>query len=365
MLISRSQFLSSILALSLPSTAFSLPDYIRKGYTSCTACHVSPQGGGVLTLYGRGVTEELSTVSYEGQGSFGFTPLTDKVADPTGLFNLITADLQADARSVHIVSTDSQKPRRDILMEASVRAAFHVGKTTDIVISHGTYGRVDNEQQRNYYLALRTSKYLSISFGRFLPAYGINLDDHTAITRSSLGFGEGQESINLSVHFEDENFQTTFTKVLGQDIEATSKPGTLSYQGDIVDRYIVRSAVKLGSKALAGFSGLIDARKRDAGLFASYAPFRYLYVLAEYDNERVMEGGVYSGRNLYFARAGSEVFRGVTLGLDISGEKSDIITRQRLDAFLYLMPTPHLSMRLMGRKEGEQTNFIGMLHLWI
>jgi hypothetical protein len=319
----------------------------------------------VLTLYGRGVSEELSTFSYEGQGSFAFHPATDKVTDPTGLFNLVTADIQGDARSVHIISSDSKIARQDILMEASFKAAFHIGKTTDIVISHGTYGRVDNEQQRNYYLAVRTSKYLSLSFGRFLPAYGLNLDDHTALIRGPLGFGEGQESINFSVHFEDDNFQTTATKVLGTDLEATSTPGKLSYESDVNDRYIVRSAVKLSPKSLVGVSGLIDARKRYAGLFASYAPFHYLYLLAEYDNERYMEGGVYSARNLYFIRAGSEVYRGITLGLDISSEKSDIIQRQRTEAFVYLMPTPHLSLRFMARHENEQTNFIGMAHIWL
>ncbi len=31
------------------------PNMIRLGYTSCATCHVSPQGGGVLTRYGRGI----------------------------------------------------------------------------------------------------------------------------------------------------------------------------------------------------------------------------------------------------------------------------------------------------------------------
>ena len=35
--------------------AFALPTNIRHGYGSCLACHVSAQGGGALTPYGRGV----------------------------------------------------------------------------------------------------------------------------------------------------------------------------------------------------------------------------------------------------------------------------------------------------------------------
>ena len=36
-------------------SAQAYPNMIRLGYTSCATCHVSPQGGGVLTRYGRGI----------------------------------------------------------------------------------------------------------------------------------------------------------------------------------------------------------------------------------------------------------------------------------------------------------------------
>ena len=35
--------------------AIASPTMIRLGYADCAACHVSPQGGGLLTSYGRGV----------------------------------------------------------------------------------------------------------------------------------------------------------------------------------------------------------------------------------------------------------------------------------------------------------------------
>lgn len=317
----------------------------------------------MLTSYGRAVSEELATWSYEGQGSFLFTPMTDKIKDPTGLFNLVTADLQADVRSVHIFS--KALPRRDILMELAVKAAFHVGKTTDIVISHGAYGDPDNVQQRQYYLQMRLSRYLQMSFGRFLPAYGLNLDDHTALTRGGLGFGQGQESINLAVHFETETFQTSLTKVMGTSLETKSGPGQLSYETDVRDRYILRTGVKHGKNLNLGVSFLTDAMQRYAGVYGSYAPWKYLYLLFEYDNVRRMLDGTEGLSNLGLLRLGSELYRGVTLGLDLSSEKSDIVTRQRIGAHLYLMPTPHLSLRAEARREGDETNFIVMAHIWL
>jgi hypothetical protein len=38
-------------------SAFALPTMIRVGYVNCAACHVSPQGEGLLSAYGRGIDE--------------------------------------------------------------------------------------------------------------------------------------------------------------------------------------------------------------------------------------------------------------------------------------------------------------------
>jgi hypothetical protein len=42
-----------ILAVPRPGSAY--PNMTRLGYVQCSACHVSPQGGGVLNLYGKGI----------------------------------------------------------------------------------------------------------------------------------------------------------------------------------------------------------------------------------------------------------------------------------------------------------------------
>src|SRR5262245_33241705 len=40
--------------------AFGLPTMIRLGYPNCASCHASPQGGGLLNEYGRGIDEAQS-----------------------------------------------------------------------------------------------------------------------------------------------------------------------------------------------------------------------------------------------------------------------------------------------------------------
>ena len=50
--------LLSVLHWATP--AFGLPTMIRLGYTNCAACHISPQGAGLLNDYGRGIDEAQS-----------------------------------------------------------------------------------------------------------------------------------------------------------------------------------------------------------------------------------------------------------------------------------------------------------------
>src|SRR5262249_62115562 len=42
------------------SVARASPTMIRLGYSDCASCHISPQGGGMLTTYGKGVDEAQS-----------------------------------------------------------------------------------------------------------------------------------------------------------------------------------------------------------------------------------------------------------------------------------------------------------------
>src|SRR6185295_4112273 len=53
-----------LLCLSEPRGK-ALPTMIRLGYTNCASCHISPQGAGLLNLYGRGIDQAQSLVGGE------------------------------------------------------------------------------------------------------------------------------------------------------------------------------------------------------------------------------------------------------------------------------------------------------------
>ena len=52
--------LPTCVALAAAAPSFALPTMVRLGYPTCASCHVSPQGGGPLNVYGRGIDEAQS-----------------------------------------------------------------------------------------------------------------------------------------------------------------------------------------------------------------------------------------------------------------------------------------------------------------
>ena len=56
----RRIILAAIVSLGAAAPALALPTMVRLGYPTCASCHVSPQGGGPLNVYGRGIDEAQS-----------------------------------------------------------------------------------------------------------------------------------------------------------------------------------------------------------------------------------------------------------------------------------------------------------------
>ena len=55
----RALLLAAMAALT-GNTGWALPTMIRLGYPNCVSCHITPQGGGLLNTYGRGIDQAQS-----------------------------------------------------------------------------------------------------------------------------------------------------------------------------------------------------------------------------------------------------------------------------------------------------------------
>ena len=79
--------LSALLALAA-APASALPTMIRLGYPTCASCHISPQGGGPLNAYGRGIDEAQSRRGGE------YVPTDPGEGRPLNLWGRVTHDVR-------------------------------------------------------------------------------------------------------------------------------------------------------------------------------------------------------------------------------------------------------------------------------
>ena len=84
----RALVLATVAALAHAHVATALPTMVRLGYGDCAACHVSPQGGGPLTVYGRGIDRSQSLRGGD------YTPSDDGLTNWNYLDDMLGADVK-------------------------------------------------------------------------------------------------------------------------------------------------------------------------------------------------------------------------------------------------------------------------------
>ncbi|MFM8314271.1 MAG: hypothetical protein ACKOA8_08310, partial [Deltaproteobacteria bacterium] len=114
------KYLVSFFLAFVSQVVFPFPEMIRHGYSNCITCHVSPNGGGLVTPYGRALSQEvLSTWHRENESDF----LWGLVPYPEWL------NLGGDFRYVQThLDTPDTKTGRFIVMQADIEAAASLGK---------------------------------------------------------------------------------------------------------------------------------------------------------------------------------------------------------------------------------------------
>lgn len=184
--------LLACLIFFFPKIAMAFPEMIRRGYTQCSSCHVSPTGGGVLKPYGKMSSRELlSAFGREGEETY-FVP------------EVSFLNVGGDQRYINLSrETCDTKLHKKFLMQADFELSLSPIKDLTFVSSVGFYNvtlpvnKTYTEEQRRSYMLVDVSENLSFRIGRFFPAYGIQTSDHTLSTRKGLGFSQGLETYNL------------------------------------------------------------------------------------------------------------------------------------------------------------------------
>lgn len=253
-------FLASFVFSSLLSpSAEAFPELTRHGYVSCTACHVSPNGGGAMTPYGRGLSRELlSTWGGAREAEVGHGILPKEWSDALENSKL---RLGGDVRWVQTHRENAAvRSGQFFTMQAQAEFAWDEGAWAVAA----AIGKLEDPRGKKefrlvspkYYGLVRFAEAGTLRAGRFAPAYGLHLADHTLSVRRALGLGPDVERDNLEFSWIGE--QNQFFATITQSAESTAS--TDKERASIV-RYerIINSNSRVGASFWQGSGGDHDA----------------------------------------------------------------------------------------------------------
>lgn len=324
------------------SSAFAFPELTRFGYNSCTACHVSPNGGGLLTSYGRSLSAEvLSTWGNEKDAGF-FWRSVDREAIEKYLL------LGGDVRGVQVHRENSQvKDGRFIKMQADLEAGFNLEHWGGAI----SVGEMDKDtwkpQARTFYAFWRPRDELTVRAGRFLPSYGLRLPDHIAFSRSFLGFG--LDGIRDGAEFQWTGENWTFNLTQAKQFNTPDPESATSAQAQFFfnDRYKVAANIWSGksgamSRLISGLWGILGFTKR-------------LYLLSEFDHQSQQQGSETTRSVVTFNRLGYTLVKGLDVFVQSEHLHSDLkidssVTNRNGLGFQFY-PYPHFELSGVWSKQ--------------
>lgn len=332
-----------ILFLLLCGSAWSFPELVRYGYPNCTACHVSPAGGGVLNQYGRELSKEiLSTWSSKGEQYFAY----GAVKTPESI------NLQGYVRLLQLHrETPSVEEERTIFMQTDLEASYRHKTITGVATIGRQEKQINGEKvvqpiSRRHYLLWQPTDKLTGRVGKFSRYFGLNTPNHTSYVYRDLGFGQDTETYNVELSFLRGNFSFFYTSVLGtfDDItsNATEKANSLSAQYSFLKRH------KIGATY---YRGKDETQKREIvgpWFILSFTKDFYLMTEAFYQDKYNLDSEIRSKGYVNTNRLSYQVVKGVIPFVAAEASQtdwtSDASKRQSYGAGLQFFPRPHLEL---------------------
>lgn len=186
------------LALLISELCFAYPQTIIKKYQNCKTCHMTNDGGDILSDYGRAMSEAfMSTWAREGEAREFF-----------GLAESDAIDVQLDYRSMRISNADSGRSDQFHMYTVGGLALRHAGLT--VFGTFGSYGRDRRNETRAYGVSFDVnsdSHSLAFQLRYGLPMVGIGSNNHDLSIKKAFGFGRGQEKFIVQTSYLNRWFE--------------------------------------------------------------------------------------------------------------------------------------------------------------
>lgn len=196
----------AFLLLGLSSLAHAYPELVLQGYNQCTACHVSPSGGYVLSDYGR----ELSTEVLTQWGKEGEAQSFQGLYEGKEWFKV---GGHFRALQLYVNNPNEEKavffPMQGEITITGQIANFVYGFT------EGVEGGKDIPDRKvispQHWIQSRHLDKFWVRAGRFDLSFGLNNVNHTAYTEESLYFGPGLEPYGVEFFSPLDQFEIQAT----------------------------------------------------------------------------------------------------------------------------------------------------------
>jgi hypothetical protein len=351
------------------------PMFLSRQYARCTTCHYSPTGGGLWTPYGRSLSrEELSTTGRSEPGQQGKGKeeafLWGLLGDALGPVN-VGIDLRPAYLNLDFGTTSSG---RDTLMTGDLLAAYRVNGWT----VYGEVGRqplVDGSKidSYEYWVSHESDKGLGFRVGRFFPAYGVRLADHTAMNRAGLGFDKYDQVYGLEVSHTSEKYLAQFSVGPGPADAVLHDDGRQCFTAT------GRFQMDLGPRKVLVVSGLYRAKSNiedqngGGGVAFGFAPKGRVSIWTQADVQ-FRKGTPGPPEYVLMNETGVEVVRGVWLKVSPQlrtefGDSSGGVARLAFEA--NWLPRTHWNVDLSYYHDRSRVNdlvtktFLAQLHLYL
>ncbi len=179
--------------LVFPLDALAMPRFAVQQGVSCSACHANPTGGGARNPYGSGVfVRQILSANYGGEESP--VPLVD---GSIGENIQIGTDIRATymhgfPRAIVPEERAIEEMGSFFLMQGDLYLTAQLGPHVSFYYDQGTYGSQEIFTMLHYGAA-------TFKAGKFVPAYGWRIPDHTLYIREPQGFGPREKDTGVSM----------------------------------------------------------------------------------------------------------------------------------------------------------------------
>lgn len=173
--------ITAVMAVFLAGTAGALPRFSAKTGSKCQSCHVNPSGGGMRQAFGAQYGREELPVPGWSEG-LEIEDVTTALTNALG----VGADFRTlfVARSVPDSTGAATRTENAFWqMQGDLYLNFRISRKVHLYLKKGLYSGFE------VFGALHVLPMNGhVKVGKFVPDYGLKLDDHTAFIRTYTGF---------------------------------------------------------------------------------------------------------------------------------------------------------------------------------